>query len=218
MAYTQELMWAAAAYGFRMPNEVMGPRKHSCFRSSGAKVWHKHEIDNPERKHYATMALANPDLLAECDYELGNKVRDYHYGKLVTTRLTREYYAFEKSLADAINNEEPTKGCLGLFVSQVPAYFSSLVHDDFESDIFGSDPLGKPGDKVKAEITVISSTYSHNWNTYYIKAITADKRGVFFSHKKSLEPLRKYHIVGKMKRFDSPLSRLNYVKVTQEIA
>lgn len=218
MAFTQELLWCCAAYGYNQPLEMQGPRVHVPDWSKGVESYRPRIIDNGERKNYALMALMNPELLRDQDRELAKNAREFLSMKLTMTALTRPLYVFEKTLVEAIGEEEPSKSRLGLFVSQIPAYFTGLIEEELLANDLASEPLGLLKEKISITVRIISCNYSTNWGTYYVKAVTQDNRGVLFPCKTALETMTNYRITGKVKRFNQPITHLNYVKIIEEIA
>lgn len=73
--------------------------------------------------------------------------------------------------------------------------------------------LGDVGDKVNLDAEVINSTYSQQYNCYWIRAITSADQPVFFSYKSSIDAGTQLAIKGTVKAHKDNLTQLNRVKV-----
>jgi hypothetical protein len=73
--------------------------------------------------------------------------------------------------------------------------------------------IGKVGEKVTANIEVLSAVRSKEWNIYWIRGITEQDQAVMFSNKESFDVGTHLTIQGKVKAHRDNLTQLNYVKV-----
>lgn len=73
--------------------------------------------------------------------------------------------------------------------------------------------IGQPGAKVSAQVEVLSSVFSQNYNCYFIKGITDQDQPVFFSYREGLDTGTHIAIKGTVKAHRDNLTQLNRVKV-----
>jgi len=73
--------------------------------------------------------------------------------------------------------------------------------------------IGKPDDRVVANIEVLESSYSQKWNLYWIKGITDQDQPVFFSFKRGIDSGTRMSIQGNVKAHRDNLTQLNRVKI-----
>ncbi len=73
--------------------------------------------------------------------------------------------------------------------------------------------LGEVGDKIDANVEVLNSQYSKQYNIYWVRAVTEADQPVFFSSKQSYDPGTTLTIKGTVKAHKENLTQLNRVKV-----
>ena len=73
--------------------------------------------------------------------------------------------------------------------------------------------VGNIGDKITANIEVISANYSKEYNIYWIRGITDQDQAVYFSNKEKFDVGTHLTVQGKVKAHKDNLTQLNYVKV-----
>jgi len=73
--------------------------------------------------------------------------------------------------------------------------------------------IGKPGDKVNAQVEVLKSVYSQNYNCWFIQGITDKDQTVFFSYREGKDAGTWISIQGTVKAHRDRQTQLNRVKV-----
>ena len=73
--------------------------------------------------------------------------------------------------------------------------------------------LGKPGEKITANVEVIGCNYSQQYNIFWIRGITDADQPVMFSNRESWNVGTHLTIQGKVKAHRDDLTQLNYVKI-----
>ncbi len=73
--------------------------------------------------------------------------------------------------------------------------------------------IAQPGAKVSAQVEVLSSVFSKNYNCWFIKGITDQDQPVFFSYREGIDPGAHIAIQGTVKAHRDNLTQLNRVKV-----
>lgn len=73
--------------------------------------------------------------------------------------------------------------------------------------------IAQPGAKVSAQIEVLSSVFSQNYNCWFIKGITDKDQPVFFSYRQGMDVGTHFTIQGTVKAHRDNLTQLNRVKV-----
>ena len=73
--------------------------------------------------------------------------------------------------------------------------------------------IAQPGAKVSAQIEVLSSVFSQNYNCWFIKGITDQDQPVFFSYRQGHDTGTYLTIQGTVKAHRDNLTQLNRVKV-----
>ena len=74
--------------------------------------------------------------------------------------------------------------------------------------------VGQVGDKVSLDIEVLRTSYSQNFNTWFVTAVDSENRSVFFSYRAPLDAGAKVQVRGTVKAHrDNSTTQLNRVTV-----
>ena len=207
---TAEQVWAAAALADRVN---AGQYYKESIRD---KDNYETILFEPNRTIMGRVLSGSVEPTAE-DIELGNLARAWHKGRLLVTAIKRPLTGFEDNLSKAAGMDEFAlevhKLEIATIASQIRSYRTGVAE---EQKMWGTDssPLAPIGTKVECQVEVIKSTYSVNYNTTYIRAITLDTRKVvMFNYREGMDPGTVLTIRGTVKAHREDCTQLNRVKV-----
>jgi hypothetical protein len=73
--------------------------------------------------------------------------------------------------------------------------------------------LGRVGQKVKVNVEVVRSSFSQQYNVFFISGVTTDDQAVFFSYRNAIDAGKLIIAEGTVKRHGDNTTQLNRVKV-----
>lgn len=73
--------------------------------------------------------------------------------------------------------------------------------------------IGIVGKKVKVTVEVVRSSFSQQYNVYFISGVTTDDKALFFSYKQPIDAGKVIIAEGTVKRHGENTTQLNRVKV-----
>ena len=73
--------------------------------------------------------------------------------------------------------------------------------------------IGSVGQKVKVNVEVVRSSFSQQYNVYFISGVTTDNQALFFSYKQPIDAGKLIIAEGTVKRHGENTTQLNRVKV-----
>lgn len=159
----------------------------------------------------------NENSATDADRELGRQARTWHRGQLLMTALKRPLTGFEDTLNRAVGMDEFGLEVhqleIAIAASQIRSYRTGAAH---EQRMWGTDtsPVAPVGAKVEFQVEVIKSTYSQNYNTNYIRAVTVDTRKVvMFTYREGWDLGTVLTIRGTVKAHREDCTQLNRVRV-----
>jgi hypothetical protein len=164
--------------------------------------------------------LQNPDRILVEDVEAGEQCRDFLAKDITLRALKSKLTDFDQSVSKCIavtdrfytvSHRYELAVIASLPQSHQRAVQRLAVQDRLATTV--PQAVGEISSKVQLTVEVISSTYSQNYGVYWIKAVTADNRAVFFARKNALTPKSTHQITGSVKRFDNGQTQLNRVKI-----
>lgn len=214
------IVWATAAYGYRLNNYTYNKSDHDSYYDE----WHKETIPaSISNRTCAYAALAEPDLLEDADYELGEEVHQYFKG-LTFKAIMGKLKTFEKSILEFVDIEDWGNNPLATYhfaqlVSLPASYHRNLEREKQDSRVRDANKeyIDDVGARIKVDAEVIRSVYSERWCTNYVTVITDSDQVAFFSYKQALKSGAKIRFTGTVKAHrDDGQTQFNRVKVLDE--
>jgi hypothetical protein len=207
-------VWAAACAAQRVNGEYL---------KEGRNIYNeKGEVLRTLRRNRDIMLefLYNPDRLLTEDVEAGEQVRDFLSKDITLRALKGQLKDFDQSVSRCLAVTDRFYTVTHRYEMAVIASLPSSANrsqqrqDVTERMQFARGGLiGQPGDKVVANAEVVISTYSQQYNIFWIRAITDQDQPVMFSNKQKFDAGTHLTIQGKVKAHKDNLTQLNYVKV-----
>jgi hypothetical protein len=164
--------------------------------------------------------LQNPHQLLVEDVEAGEQARDFLQKDLTFRALKGKLTDFDQSVSKCLAVAErfytvSNRYELAVIASLPNSARRSQQRQDVEQRMqFARGGLiGSVGDKITANVEVISANYSQQYNIFWIRAITDQDQPVTFSNKQKFDVGTSFTIQGKVKAHRDNLTQLNYVKV-----
>lgn len=160
--------------------------------------------------------LANQSEITEADREQAQAVRSYYKGLTFKILQGKKLSDFDNT-ALALANRDVIESNYDIAVmASLPSCYERNVKRDNQNrklELASGGFVGKVGDKVKVTIEVVRSTFSQQWNTFFVSGVTTDDQAVFFSFRDSIEAGKVINIYGTVKRHGDNITQLNRVKV-----
>ena len=212
--YSADTVWAAACAAQRVNG---GYIKECVFEYTDGQP---PRLIRDKNRHIMAHFLANPDQLLAEDLAEGQRVRSFLHQDLtfraVKGKLTEFDSAVSRCLAvDTEFDSYAHKYELAVVASLPASAERTEKRQDADSRVaFARGGLiGAVGDKVLAQVEVLSAVYSQNYNCWFIKGITDKDQPVFFSYKQKHDAGTWLSIQGTVKAHRDNLTQLNRVKV-----
>jgi len=213
VAWPAETVWAAAAYAHRINDGEY--RKENEYRID-ENGHYTHEVVRGRNRDIMNQALRDEDLITDQDRELGNRARDYVSKQILVKALKGTMSGFEQSLQQAVAatefDEWRSRLELSVIASQIRSYEQAVQVEQAMEGI-STEPVAAVGAKVETDVTVVKSVYSQNYGVYFITAVTADRRAVFFSYRERLANGHQCRVRGTVKGHRENSTQLNRVKI-----
>lgn len=213
--YTVSDVWAAACAAQRING---GYIKDACYQ------WD--EANNVQRlvarrnRDVMMEFLANPNQLTVEDVEAGERVRSFLQQDLTFRAVKGKLTEFDSAVSRCVAVQDyfhahQHKYELAVIASLPSSVQRTEAKQNAESRVaFARGGLiGKVGDKVLAQVEVLSAVYSQNYNCWFIKGITDQDQPVFFSYKERHDAGTWLTVQGTVKAHRDNLTQLNRVKV-----
>lgn len=213
VTWSAETVWAAAAYAHRINEGEY--RKENEYRVDENGCY-THDVVRARNRDVMKQALQDDTLITDQDRDLGHRARDYVSKQILVKALKGTMSEFEQSLQQAVAatefDEWRSRMELSVIASQIRGY-EQAVQLEAAMDGISPEPVAPIGSKVDTEITVVKSVYSQNYGVYFITAITADRRAVFFSYRERLANGHRCRVRGTVKAYRERSTQLNRVRV-----
>ena len=160
--------------------------------------------------------LANTDLITEADREQGEIVRKYYKGFTFKILQGKKLSDFDNT-AMVISNRDVIESTYDVAViASLPSCYDRAVKRDNQNrklENASGGFIGRVGEKVKVTVEVVRSSFSQQWNVYFVSGVTTDDQPVFFSYKKSIDAGKLIIAEGTVKAHRDNTTQLNRVKV-----
>jgi len=207
-------VWAAACAAQRINGEYL-KEGLTTYGDNGEVISTKHR-----NRNIMIEFLQNPDRLLAEVVEAGEQVRNFLQKDLTFRALKGQLTDFDQSVSRCLAVTDRFYTVTHRYEMAVIASLPSSANrsqqrqDVTERMQFARGGLiGRPGDKVKANAEVLISTYSPQYNIFWIRAITDQDQPVIFSSRQKFDAGTNLTIQGKVKAHKDNLTQLNYVKV-----
>ena len=208
-------VWAAACAAQRVNG---GYYKESSYLWD--EVSNVNRVVNRRNRDIMMEFLQNPQQLLVEDVEAGEQVRDFLQKDITFRALKGQLTDFDQSVSKCLAITERFYTVSNRYELAVIAALPNSARRSQERQTaqqriqFARGGLiGSVGDKITANVEVITASYSQQYNIFWIKAITDQDQPVTFSNKHKFDAGTSITIQGKVKAHRDNLTQLNYVKV-----
>lgn len=212
MTYTSEQVWTAAAVAQRHNGEYV---KYDQMNF---------DVTPPVIVKLNSKAIMRDVLEGKidstpADTEHGAKAREHFRGKVMDI-LVGKASGFIQSAVNAANKEEfderKDRLDMAIIASLIQSYEFDMkreVVDDRRRELSVTGHVGKPGERIEGDFTVLSITYSHKYNCFCVNA-ESNNHAFFFFLQQKIEQGKNYKLKGTVKAHrDEGVTQLNRVKV-----
>jgi hypothetical protein len=215
--WSAESVWAAAALADRMNSGeyLRATEWLEAYMEDDHKVVREKRKSN---KEIMRDALRHPEMLTDADREVGHQALQWLRKASVIKALKGTANGFEKRLGEvlAFSSFRDTHASeMALVASQISAWRRGVYEEKMSADIV-NQPLADVGQRVHAQVHVVKSIYSNNYNCWFITALTSCKHLVFFSYKNNMTTGQESKIKGTIKGFRNKSTQLNRVTVLDQ--
>jgi hypothetical protein len=160
--------------------------------------------------------LANTDLITEADREQGKLVRTYYKGLTFKILQGKKLNDFDNTAMVIANRDVIESNYdLAVIASLPSCYERSVARDNINRKLENASGgyIGRIGDKIKVNVEVVRSSYSQQWNVYFVSGVTSDDQAVFFSYRQPIDAGKLIIAQGTVKAHRGNSTQLNRVKV-----
>ena len=207
-------VWAAACAAQRIND---GYYKEHEFATDDQR---RPQIIKRKNREVMMEFLQNPDRLLTEDVEAGEQVRDFLAKDITFRALKGQLKDFDQSVSRCLAVTDRFYTVAHRYEMAVIASLPSSANRSQQRQnvtermqFARGGLIGQPGDKVTTNAEVVISTYSPQYNIFWIRAITDQDQPVMFSNKQKFDAGTHLTIQGKVKAHKDNLTQLNYVKV-----
>ena len=160
--------------------------------------------------------IADPNLITEADREQGELVRTYYKGLTFKILQGKKLNDFDNT-AMVIANRDVIESTYDIAViTSLPSCYQRAVERDNKNrklENASGGLVGRLGDKVKLTVEVVRSSFSQQYNVYFVSGITDKDQAVFFSYRAGIDSGKVIKVEGAVKRHGENITQLNRVKV-----
>jgi len=160
--------------------------------------------------------IANTDLITEADREQGELVRTYYKGLTFKILQGKKLNDFDNT-AMVIANRDVIESTYDVAViASLPSCYQRAVKRDNDArklENASGGLVSRVGQKVKVNVEVVRSSFSQQYNVFFVSGVTTDDQAVFFSYKHPIEAGKLIIAEGTVKRHGENITQLNRVKV-----
>lgn len=165
--------------------------------------------------------LANPDRLDAGDIQAGQECLDWIRGDFTVKALKGQLSDFDLSVQKVLALESEFDSNLDrLALAVVPCLPASQARGQARAESDSrlrqtvNQHVGQVGDKIALDIEVLRTSYSQNFNTWFVTAVDSENRSVFFSYRAPIDLGPGVKIRGTVKSHrDNATTQLNRVTV-----
>jgi hypothetical protein len=216
--YDADLVWAAACMAQRINGEYV-----KSLDVAQAYITNQDLLPESERpivkdtnRQILTRALEEPNTITDADKEQGIIVRRYYKGLSFKILQGKHLNAFANTALAISNRDEIDSNYDIAIVASLPSCYERAVErDQIDRRISQASGgyMGPVGAKITANIEIVKSVYSQQWNTYYLTAMTDKDQPCFFAYREGMDVGTTCIITGTVKAHRDDSTQLNRVKV-----
>lgn len=204
------IMWAATAHAFRVNQ---GYYKYPEVDSETAKV------KKQSNRDIINQIMIDASQLTPEDYDQGQKLFTAMQG-LIFQQIAGTLNSFTTEILKLTEKTQwPSNDRLAIAIlASVPLTYQRQQRNDEINQLKKfSSHIGKIGQRVDSlTVKVLANTWSNQWQTHFVTAITNDKNVLFFSNRTGAAVGETFFLTGRIKRHaDQGQTQLNYVKLTK---
>ena len=160
--------------------------------------------------------LADKSEITEADREQAQAVRSYYKGLTFKILQGKNLSEFENNAMVFANRDVIESNFEIAVIASLPSCHERAVkrdNDNRKLENARGGLIGRVGDKVKVNVEVVRSSFSQQYNTYFISGVTTEDQAVFFSYKEPIDSGQLIVAHGTVKRHGDNTTQLNRVKV-----
>jgi hypothetical protein len=162
-------------------------------------------------------ALDNPSLIDDADRELAQNCRQHLASSVTMQALRSELGEWARITARVCGLDTVTSLYDFSIITAMPhSYVKQLKKESVNARLARCDQLTeKLGNKVELAVEIVRNNYSAKYNTWFVSAVTADDRAVYFAYREEIPPESNLNIRGTVKRHSDRSTQLNRVKIVE---
>lgn len=215
IGFTLSDVWAAACAAQRINGDYVKEPKYEWNEAA-----QQTQLVRRRNRDIMTEFLQNPDRLTTDDVEAGEQCRTFLQSDLTFRALKGKLTEFDAAISKCLAVQDRFYTVSHRYELAVIAALPNSVRrtqtrqdTDQRIQFAQGGFVGKVGDKITANIEVLSANYSQQYGIFWIRAVTDQDQPVMFSLKEKHDAGTHLSIQGKVKAHRDNLTQLNYVKV-----
>lgn len=207
-------VWAAACAAQRVNGGYFKEIQYTYNESTG-----RNEIVKTRNRDVMMDFLFNPERILVEDVEQGEECRKFLEQDITFRALKGNLTEFDASVKKvlAVQDRFYTVGNryeLAVAACLPNSYLKSLSRQNTAERLTFCRPVdAEVGTKVTLNVTVLQCSHSHQYNMFFITAVTEDNVAVYFGSKEKFDAGTAFTIQGKVKVHRDNKTQLNYTKV-----
>jgi hypothetical protein len=165
-------------------------------------------------------ALDNPLLITDADRKLAQNCRQHLATSVTMQALRSELGEWARITARVCGVDTVTSLYDFSIITAMPhSYVKQLRKESVDARLARCDGLTeKLGNKVELSVEILRNNYSAKYNTWFVSAVTADDRAVYFAYREEIPSETYATIRGTVKRHTDRSTQLNRVKLLRQEA
>jgi hypothetical protein len=178
------------------------------------------QVIRPTNRAVVRQALDNPSLITDADRELAQNCRQHLATSVTMQALRSELGEWARITARVCGLDTVDSMYDFSVITAMPhSYVKTLRKESVDARLARCDGLmERLGDKVELSVEILRNNYSAKYNTWFVSAITADDRAVYFAYREEIPAETHATIRGTVKRHSDRSTQLNRVKLIEQEA
>lgn len=160
--------------------------------------------------------LHDTSLITSEDRTQADLVRNYYKGLTFKILQGKKLSEFDNNAMVFANRDVIESNYDIAVIASLPASYQRAVKRDNDVrklENASGGHIGTVGQKVTVNVEVVRSSFSQQYNVYFISGVTTDDQAVFFSYKEPIDSGKLIVAQGTVKRHGENTTQLNRVKV-----
>jgi hypothetical protein len=160
--------------------------------------------------------LHDTSLITSEDRTQAELVRNYYKGLTFKILQGKKLSEFDNNAMVFANRDVIESNYDIAVIASLPASYQRAVKRDNDVrklENASGGHIGTVGQKVTVNVEVVRSSFSQQYNVYFISGVTTDDQAVFFSYKEPIDSGKLIVAQGTVKRHGENTTQLNRVKV-----